>query len=306
MTAKTAKTLLITGASGGIGLEACKVILRTQKVARKSISWSIILAQRDPQSVKAIRAQSQLESLAQASESCITPYKCDFTSFESVRKFAKEIGTQRIDVMILNAGMVANSYQQTQDGNDMNYQVNHLAQFLLLQMLQENVKDLVLFISSSLHTKANAQQTLSSLSPRREKGAVQTTEDRYRGLTMYRQSKLLSAGCAPIWHTHMAPKKVRVVSLCPGFVPSSDLSRDNSALMRYGMSYVLHYMPFARTLTQAGEAVAAVALADEYAHLDSVLLSSELKNTRFHEVVYDQEFGNQVWAWSETRTKQMT
>ena len=293
------RTLLITGASGGIGLETCKCILNTQLVARRPTTWHVILAQRDPTSEKAQAAESLLREIAIGSDSTVVSLTCDLSSLAAVRTFAAEIADEVLDIVILNTGIVMNTWQQSVDGNELTYQVNHIGHFLLLDLIHAQVKDLVIFVSSSLHQKADVQKTFDSMK------VTNPTADHkdHRGLEVYRQSKLLQAYCLAHWHRILKEQNTRVVSVQPGFVPSSNLSRDMPLLYRLGMQYVIHYLPFARTLAEAGETVAAVAIAEEYTTLDNVCIASDLQVVSLHPDAYNSEHSDFVWKWSQNLIK---
>lgn len=69
------------------------------------------------------------------------------------------------------------------------------------------------------------------------------------------------------------------------------------------MSWLIHYLPFARTLRQAGDTIAAVAVSDEYRHSSNVYLSANLTDERMHEDVYaSPENSERVWQWSRKVT----
>lgn len=205
------KTLLITGVSNhGIGLETCARILETQKVARVPVAWNVILAQRDPDSVAAVTATRRLQDLSRHVASTITAHRCDLADFDSVRRFASLItkDSRNVDVVIMNAGTVVNKAGVTVDGNEINYQVNHLGHHLLLALIQERVSERVIFVNSSLHKKASASATLASL----ESDIVEG----FTGMRQYSQSKLLTAYCLNHWHSIFKRRGVKVVLVSPG------------------------------------------------------------------------------------------
>lgn len=203
------KTLLITGvSSNGIGLETCKRILHVQKVARVPIAWKIILAQRNPESPQALAARNCLLSIANDLNCSIDTYRCDLADFSSVRQFAVEILNihQSLDVVILNAATIVNTYTETIDSNETVYQVNHLSHFLLLGLLEDIVQERVIFVSSSLHKRANSNLAV-------ERNRSQTD---FNGMNQYKQSKLLDACCLKLWHRVFQKRNVKVILASPG------------------------------------------------------------------------------------------
>jgi NAD(P)-dependent dehydrogenase (short-subunit alcohol dehydrogenase family) len=74
------------------------------------------------------------------SQSAIETLPLDLTRLESVREFAQgviqQLGDTLIDALVLNAGtQFPNIDQRTEDGFETTFAVNHLAHYLLLQLL---------------------------------------------------------------------------------------------------------------------------------------------------------------------------
>jgi NAD(P)-dependent dehydrogenase (short-subunit alcohol dehydrogenase family) len=118
---------LITGAGGGIGAAAAAELHR-----------------RGHQVVLVGRSQKRVGSVADAlARSGARPdtLTCDFTSLDDVRKLAAEIlgRYERIDVLINNAGVMTTRRTVTGDGHEMIMQVNHLAPFLLTNLLLDRL-----------------------------------------------------------------------------------------------------------------------------------------------------------------------
>ena len=125
------KTVIITGANTGIGLETA--VDMAQRGAR------VILACRSPEKGKAavqvVKERSKNEAVVFA--------QLDLASLQSVRDFATRILNQepRIDILINNAGVMLCPYSQTEDGFEMQIGVNHLAHFLLTNLLLGRLKE---------------------------------------------------------------------------------------------------------------------------------------------------------------------
>lgn len=114
------KTVIITGANSGIGLAAAKKL--------KASGAEIVLVGRSPEKTKAV-----------ADELKAAYYLADFSKLKDVRRLAEELrkACPRIDVLINNAGAILGSRMLTEDGFEKTMQINHLAHFLLTNLLMD-------------------------------------------------------------------------------------------------------------------------------------------------------------------------
>jgi NAD(P)-dependent dehydrogenase (short-subunit alcohol dehydrogenase family) len=112
------RTVVVTGASSGIGAAAARRF--TERGA------TVAVVGRSPEKTaavaEAIGGQAHL---------------VDYSRLDDVRRLADELLDRyaRIDVLANNAGGVFASRQTTADGHEMTFQVNHLAPFLLTNLL---------------------------------------------------------------------------------------------------------------------------------------------------------------------------
>jgi NAD(P)-dependent dehydrogenase (short-subunit alcohol dehydrogenase family) len=119
------QTVLITGATSGIGLEAAVEIAR--RGAR------VFLVGRDPGRTEAAVAEVKARSGAPE----VGSFLCDFSSQASIRALAGEVLSRldRLDVLVNNAGGVNKKRELTVDGIEKTFAVNHLGYFLLTNLL---------------------------------------------------------------------------------------------------------------------------------------------------------------------------
>ena len=122
------RTIIVTGGSSGLGLEAVR-LLASLRASR------IILAVRNPEkgqaAVSSIRASLAAQKGA-GSKTEFEVWSLDLTSFASVLAFSDRCESlPRIDALILNAGIWPKHFRRTRDGHEESLQTNVLASALL-------------------------------------------------------------------------------------------------------------------------------------------------------------------------------
>ncbi|MDE0774846.1 MAG: SDR family NAD(P)-dependent oxidoreductase [Nocardioides sp.] len=115
----TGRTVLVTGASDGIGAETAKA-----------------LAGRGATVHVTGRSAEKLRPVADAVGT--EPLVADFSRLDDVRRLAEQVGerVEHLDVLLNNAGGTFSPRHVTHDGHEPNFQVNHLAPFLLTNLLR--------------------------------------------------------------------------------------------------------------------------------------------------------------------------
>ena len=125
------KTVIITGANTGIGLET-----------------AMDLAKRNARVILACRSVERGETAAvevrkRSGNDNVVFVQLDLASLDSVKHCADKIlGEEpRIDILINNAGIISGSYRETPDGFESTFATNHLGHFLLTNLLLDRLKD---------------------------------------------------------------------------------------------------------------------------------------------------------------------
>lgn len=116
----TGRTVLVTGASAGLGAAAARRLA--------AAGATVLPVGRDPRKTAAVAAEVGAE-----------PLVADFSRLDDVRRLAEQVlaRASTLDVLANNAGGVFKGRQLTPDGHELTFQVNHLAPFLLTNLLHE-------------------------------------------------------------------------------------------------------------------------------------------------------------------------
>jgi NAD(P)-dependent dehydrogenase (short-subunit alcohol dehydrogenase family) len=119
----TLGTVVLTGASSGIGAIAAAELARE--------GWTVAVVGRNPE-----RTRRVAESVGGE------PFIVDYDSLDDVRALANALLRRfpRIDVLANNAGGLVGKRGETADGHERTFQHNHLAPFLLTNLLLERLE----------------------------------------------------------------------------------------------------------------------------------------------------------------------
>lgn len=241
------QTAIITGSNSGLGLEAARELV-THRIGR------LVLAVRNPQS-----GEEAKESLQRINSECaIEVWELDQNSFASIEAFGKRAEKlDRLDTVILNAGVMKQKYIKSSTGHELHLQVNYLSTALLSLLLLPPLKSTaklatkpsrLTFVTSELHmwTPFKQRTAIDLFQKLDDKDSF--TPDHYN------VSKLLGV----LWVQELASKidssEVVINSVNPGLCWSS-LHRDDD---NFGFRAFKHL--FAWTSAQGGHCLADAAI----------------------------------------------
>lgn len=121
-------TFLITGATDGIGRQTALALARQ--------GAHVLVHGRRPERGQAVLAEIQ------AAGGTAAYLNADLAALRQVRALAAEVAARypRLDGLIANAGVFTRERQLSQDGFELTFAVNHLAHFLLVNLLLETLR----------------------------------------------------------------------------------------------------------------------------------------------------------------------
>ena len=204
----TGKTVLVTGAGGGIGLVTARELAR--------VGARVVLGVRTTE--KAQRAFAGLPG-------DFDVRRLDVSDLTSVRKFAGSWAGP-LDILVNNAGVMDVPAGRTADGFDVQTATNYLGPFVLTQLLLPSITDRVVSVTSQLHrlAKLNIDD-------------IDWRTRTYRPMQAYRDSKLALVLFSLELQRRLTAEgsPVRSVLAHPGIARTSLVAHSPSgAIMRLG------------------------------------------------------------------------
>jgi NAD(P)-dependent dehydrogenase (short-subunit alcohol dehydrogenase family) len=293
---QSGRTAVVTGASGGLGLQTALVLAR--RGAR------VILACRD--AGKAERAAG----LIRAETKTATPriVRLDLASLASVREAAAEIRSEcpRLDLLINNAAVMAVPARQlSADGIELTLAVNHLGPFaltgLVLDRLLETPGSRIVTVSSIGHRMGSGTMHFDDLQMRRD----------YDPWHAYWQSKLANLLFTYELQARLAAAGAGTIALAshPGNA-RTDLWRHTSRLDRTLYQPALSWLTFWFAQSAATGALATLRAAADpqarggeyYGPPGRLQYTGHPRRVESSAASHDTEAGRRLWETSEQLT----
>lgn len=196
------KTILITGATDGIGLETARMLAAN--------GHDLLLHGRDPAKLKAVASEFE-----QSGRGSVETYVADLSRFDDVRALAQTVAErhEKLDVLINNAGVYKTPNPMTEKGLDVRFVVNTLSPYLLTKKLLPLMDATARVVNVS--SAAQAPVNLDALAGRRRLGDMEA----------YAQSKL----AITMWSHDMADKQPGgpvMIAVNPGSLLASKMVKE--------------------------------------------------------------------------------
>jgi NAD(P)-dependent dehydrogenase (short-subunit alcohol dehydrogenase family) len=195
------RVVLVTGAASGLGLASA------QGFARLGASVHA-LARSDQRAADAVRRVT-----AAVPGADVRPVACDISSLEALRAFALRFAeqTQRLDVLVNNAGMMPDERRRSVDGHELMFATHVLAPFALTELLRD------LLIASAPSRVINVSSG-GMYSQRLPSGDLQSDQAGYGPKKLYARTKREEVAISERWAQELRGTGVVVHSMHPGWV----------------------------------------------------------------------------------------
>lgn len=274
------KTVLVTGGTSGIGYIAARTLA--------GMGATVAIVGHHAARAQGAAARIQRETGAASVQALVA----DLSSLEQVRSLAEQVQQRypRLDVLLNNAGGVFMGRQTTVDGYERTFAINHLAPFLLTNLLLDRLK-----------ADAPARIiTVSSMAHQGQRIHLDDLNQKRRGYSAWRaygESKLANLLFTYALARRLAGSGVTANTLHPGFV-ATNFAKNNGPLWQVFMTLA---RPFAISPERGAQTSVYLASSPEVANVSGryFIRSKPAQSSRASMDVDAQE---ELWRLSEQMT----
>jgi retinol dehydrogenase 14 len=217
------RTVLVTGGSGGIG--------KATALGLATMGADLAITGRDR-----LRAEEAAREIRTAGGGQVDVFLADLSSQSEVRRLADEVlqALPRINVLVNNVGGYWNTRHVTIDGIERTFALNHLAPFLLTNLLLDRLKQSApsRVVTVASHAQAMGRMDFDDLQGERS----------YSGARAYNQSKLANVLFTYELARRLQATSVKANALHPGVVRTSFGAEDPAVVQRLFIPFLLHFM----------------------------------------------------------------
>ena len=270
------KTILITGASTGIGLYSAMGLA-------KSGAEVVMVGRDEGRTARAVELVK-----IQSGNPAISYLLADLSSLKDVRKLAQEVKSKynKLDVLLNNAGAIHFWRQLSVDGYEMTLTLNHLNYFLLTDLLLELLKagpaGRIVNVSSRAHYRGHVKfDDLQS-------------QHGYNPMRAYSTSKLMNVLFTYELARRLQGTNVTANCLHPGFV-ASNFAVNNGWWVRLGMAFMSGRI----SVEEGSKCSIYLASSPEVQGISGKYFNYDTKEMRSSEESYDQTAAKRLWDVSE-------
>ena len=273
------KTVLITGGTSGIG--------KATAVALAAMDANVVITGRNAE-----RGEAAVEEIKDRSHSdSVELMLADLSVQSEVRRLAETFLARhdRLDVLANNAGLVQSKRTETLDGIETTLAINHLAPFLLTNLLLDCLKESA---PSRVVTVSSEAQRWGSM----DFGDLQSRR-RYRGFPVYGMTKLANIMFTYELAERLKEKGVTANCLHPGSV-GTNFGQNNRGPMAL---FFRAFKPFMRSPEQGADTLIWLASSPEVDGVSGKYFSDR-KEIEAKNIAYDPDARRRLWEVSEDLT----
>jgi NAD(P)-dependent dehydrogenase (short-subunit alcohol dehydrogenase family) len=274
------KTVLITGGTSGIGKETALGLAR--------MNATLVIVGRDKE--RTVGAVEEIKKTTGNDK--VDHYLCDMASLAEVRKLASDFLSDhsRLDVLFNNAGAINSKRTLSKEGYELTFAVNHLAHFLLTELLMDILK------------KSAPSRVITTSSAAANIGHMHfddlMLERNYTGFKAYGQSKLANQLFTYELARRLHQTKVTTNCLHPGTVRTG-FAMNNSGALKVGMAL---FRPFMISAKKAAETPIYLASSPEVQDVTGKYFEKKMLKEP-PKAATDLEAASRLWEISEKLAK---
>ena len=274
------RTVLVTGASRGIG--------KATAMGLATMGARVAITGRDR-----VRTEDAAREIRAASGGQVDVFVADLSAQSEVRRLAEEVlrSYPRINVLVNNVGGYWNSRHVTADGFEQTFALNHLAAFLLTNMLLDRLLQSAPARVVTVSSNAQAQGRIDF-------DDLQGTSS-YSGARAYSQSKLANLLFTYELARRLQGTPVTANALHPGVVSTYFGGEDPASVQRVFIPFL---RPFMKTAAQGAATSIYLASAPELEQVSGRYFASN-KPKRSSERSYHEAAAARLWQVSAELVK---
>ncbi len=234
----TGREIVITGASTGLGRSAARML------AAAGASVTMVSRSRE-------RAADAIEEVTASSTGGDVRFEeADMSDLASVRELAGRLAGihHKTDALILNAGVLLHERRVTKDGIELAWATNVVGQFLLEQLLLDNLEAargrVVMVTSGGAYSEKLALPD------------VDLEGETYDGPAVYARTKRAQIALAELQSEELSDRGITVHAVHPGWADTPGVQSSLPTFRKFTK-------PFLRTADQGADSIAWLAVADE-------------------------------------------
>jgi NAD(P)-dependent dehydrogenase (short-subunit alcohol dehydrogenase family) len=272
------KVVLITGGTSGIGKATANALA--------AMGARVVVIGRDEE-----RGERAVEEIRRGTGGEVSLMLADLAVQADIRRLAEEFRERHdgLDVLINNAGLVQSKRIETPDGIETQLAINHLASFLLtnllLDLLKASAPSRIVTVSSDAHRWAKLD--LDDLQSRK----------RYRGMQVYGTTKL-----ANILFTRELAERLEDTGVTANAMHPGGVNTNFGNNQRGPMSLLFRaFKPFMRTPEQGADTLIYLASSPEVEGMTGKYLADR-KVKVASDATYDEILQKKLWEASEELT----